>query len=375
MKKIIYITGSRSDFGLMLSTLKKIDKNSNLELSLIVTGMHLSKKYGKSINEIKKSGLKILKTIPIIEEEETKNLNMGISTGKCIIKLSKLLDKLKPDILLLEGDRFETLASAIAGAFLNIPIAHISGGDVSKSIDDSIRHAITKLAHIHFPGTKKSAQRIIKMGEEPWRVHMVGTPINVKISSKKDIKEKLGIDLNKKTILIIQHPVTTEFDIARKQMKELMGAINELKEQKIIIYPNNDPGSDKIINVIKEQTKKDTFVYKNLPQEIFTGILKNVEMIIGNSSAGIVEAPRFNIPCINLGIRQEGRERAKNVIDSKINKTHILNAIKKIKKPEFKEKITESETPYKSNKVEEKITNVLSKINKNNKMLKKVQTY
>jgi len=375
-RKIVYITGTRADFGLMYSTLSEINNNPKFDLSLIVTGMHLSKKYGYTIDLVKNSWFKIGMIIKLFKEETATNKDMAFALGKAIIAFTKAFEKIKPEIILIEGDRFEALAAAVSGAFLNIAVVHISGGDISRSIDDSIRHAVTKFAHIHLPGTKKSAERIIKMGEENWRVHMVGTPINKNFCSKYELEELFKLDFNKPVLLVIQHPITTQSDLASEQMKETMEAIKELNEQTVIIYPNTDAGGAEMIGVIDRYKKMSNLrIIPNIPSEQFMGLLKYSSVIIGNSSAGIVESSYFNTPCVNIGIRQEGRERAGNVIDVNYKKNEILNAVRKCLTEKFRKHITTKINPYKFDGVEKRIVRILANLKINKKLFNKNLTY
>ena len=289
MRKIVCVTGSRSEFGLLLSTLKAIDTDPNFDLSLIVTGMHLSKKHGHTLDFVRNSGINISKIIDLEINTGKSGFDTAVFSGKFLVEISKALEEIKPDILLIEGDRFEKLPAAIAAAHLNIPIVHACGGDVSGSIDDATRHAITKFSHIHLPGSPKSYERIIKMGEEPWRVHMTGTPLYKEFSSKEKLNEKFGVDLFKKTILVLQHPLNTQSSEAGKQMEATLKAAEFFNMQVIIIYPNTDSGSDQIIEVIKKYENKDNFfVFKNLDPESYMGLLNGVSVMVGNSSSGIV---------------------------------------------------------------------------------------
>jgi UDP-hydrolysing UDP-N-acetyl-D-glucosamine 2-epimerase len=374
-RKIVYITGTRAEYGLMQSTLKAINSHPSLELELIVTGTHLSGVFGYTIKDILKDDFKI-HTIQI--PEVTDGLSMAHSFGEAVIIFSKLLKKINPDILLLEGDRYEALAGAIAGAFLNIVVAHVSGGDVSGSIDDSIRHSITKFAHIHFPGTPKSAERIIKMGENSKYVFMVGTPgIEKHIKPDKNrIAKKFGLDPKKPVFLVIQHAVKSEEDKAGWQIKQTLEAVSAFNEQIVIIYSNNDPGSQDMIKEIEKYRKnRNVRIHKNIPRADFHDLMSISAIMIGNSSCGLTESPMFGLPVINIGIRQKGRERGGNVIDCSQDINDIKKAIKKALSGAFKEKIKRMKNPYKSDKTAEKISDILAKIKLDKKLLDKRLTY
>lgn len=372
MRKIIYFTGSRAEYGLMRSLLKTIDDNPNFELNLIVTGTHLSKKYGYTLEAIKKDRFKIISEIEILKDVETK-LSMIEAFSKCVLDAAKVLEKDKPDILLLQGDRSETLAAAIAASHLDIPIAHMSGGDITcgGTIDDFVRSAISDFSHIHFPSTKRSKDVLIKKGEEPWRVHFVGNPgVNLRnesFTNSEELINKLSINLKKEFIVVIQHPVKPEQ--AEKQMEETMSAIKELDMQAVVIYPNSDSGSQDIIKVIKKYENNLIKSYKTLSRSDFVGLLKLTKALVGNSSCGIAEAPSLNLPVVNIGKRQEGREKMSNVIDVDHNKEQIKEAIKRAINME--ENIDLKKIPYYAENSEEEIVKILLETELNENLLKK----
>ena len=375
MKKIVYVTGSRAEFGLMSQTLKAIDENPNLDLSVIVTGIHLTKEHD-SLEVVEQSGLKIAKVIyPKIDITQS-GANAAIFSGHLIEELTNTFNEIKPDIVLIEADRYEQLSTAIAATHLNIPIFHVSGGDVSKSMDDIIRHSLTKMAHIHLPGTDESAERIIKMGEEPWRVHMVGTPIFKDYASKEEVEKETNLNLSKETFLVVQHPVNSQVSESGEQMRQTLEAAESFNKQIVILYPSGDQGSKEMIEIIKEYEQKENFhIFKNLKPAIFMGLLNNISVMIGNSSAALVEAPFFKIPAINIGIREGGRERADNIIDAPHEKEKIKEAINKALSSEFKEVLENMKNPYAAENVEKNICEVLENINLGEELINKKMTY
>mgnify|MGYP001049651759 CR=1 FL=1 len=380
MRKILYISGSRADYGLMRETLFKIKKHPNLDLEIVATGMHLMPEFGKTINEIKKDGFKIHKINAVYEEDNKES--MAKFLGKFITLLVQKIKKINPNIILLLGDRAEMLGGAIVGAYLTIPTFHIHGGEVTSTVDEPVRHAITKLSHVHLVATKNSAKRIIKMGEEPWRVFVVGAPgldsiLNKKLVSPKEIAKKYKLNLSKPILLVIQHPVTTEVENAGWQMKETMEAIKELAYQAIIIYPNADAGGRKMIRVIKKY-EKYPFIksFKSIPHQEYLSLMKIASVMVGNSSSGIIEAPSFHLPAVNIGKREEGRERAENVIDVDYNKEEIKRAIKKaIYDKKFKERVKKCKNPYGDGKAGIRIVKILNKIKLDKKLLQKKMIY
>jgi UDP-hydrolysing UDP-N-acetyl-D-glucosamine 2-epimerase len=290
--------------------------------------------------------------------------------------------QMKPDIIMVLGDRVEPLAAAIAGAYMNIPLAHIHGGDICGNIDDSARHAITRLAHIHFPATKKSAARILKMGEEKWRVHMVGSPaldviLHEPLLPAGTIARKYALDLTRPIVLLIQHPVTTQVEEAQQQMRETLDAIVQLGYPTVAIYPNSDAGGRKMIEVIREYEGYPLIkTFKSLPRREYLSLMKIAGVMVGNSSSGIVEAPSFGLPAVNIGIRQEGRERGANVIDCGHRKNEIIKAIKKaLNDKEFLAEVKKCESPYGDGQAAPRIAGILSQIEITPALLQKKITY
>ncbi len=379
-KKILYISGTRADYGLMKNTLLEISKNPKLDLEIIATGMHLMPKFGRTLKEIKKDGFKVHK-IEAVYKKDSKESAVDF-IGKLIQLLNKELKKIKPDIILVLGDRAEALAGAVSGVYLVIPVAHVHGGDVSMTVDDVARHAITKLSSIHFAATEKSSKRIIKMGENPWRVYVVGAPgldgiLKSKIAAQKNITQKYHLDLSKPLLLVIQHPVTAEINRAGIHIEETMSAIKELGYQSIVVYPNADAGSRKMIQVI-EKYRKYPFIkiYKNIPRFEYLSLMRIASCIVGNSSGGIIEAPSFGLPAVNIGTRQKGREKSDNVIDVGYKKEDIKKAIKKaIYDKIFRKKTKSYKSPYGSGDAGKKIAKILSEVTIDDRLLNKTITY
>lgn len=383
MKKIAVVTGSRAEYGIFSPVLRAIKAHPGLRLSLVVAGMHLSYEFGYTVQDIENDGFKIDARVDMLLSSDTPE-SMAKGMGMGIIGLAQTWEQLKPDIILVVADRVEPLAAAIAGIYMNIPIAHIHGGDksIGGHADDSVRHSITKLAHIHFPATKKSAERLVKMGEDKWRVHMVGSPALDAILSEtllpaEALAEKLGINLPQPLILLIQHSVTTQFDEAPKQMRETLDAMVELGYSTVLIYPNSDSGGRKMIEVIREfESYPFIKTFKSLPRREYLSLMKEASVMVGNSSSGIIEAPSLGLPVINIGIRQEGRERGKNVIDVGHNKQKISAGIRKaLSDEEFLREVQKCENPYGDGKAAHRIVDILSKTEITPKLLQKRITY
>ena len=319
-RKILVTTGTRAEYGILRSLLKEIKRSKKLKLFLIVTGSHLSKKHGYTIKDIKKDHFKISYKIPMITNDNKTDVVKGL--GFSIVKFATVFNKIKPDFNLVLGDRDEMLASSIVAYHMNIPNAHIHGGDVSGGIDEYTRHAITKISNIHFVATEKSRKRVLKMGENPKYVFVTGSPsidelLQENFTDKKTLMKKYNVKLDNHTIILLQHPVTTQNEYTEKQIKTTLKAITQIGYETIAISPNADPGNSKIFKQLSFLSKKYNFVnfYASLPREDYLGLLKYSGVLVGNSSSGLIEGSYFGIPVINIGSRQIGREKAKNVID------------------------------------------------------------
>lgn len=382
-KKILVVTGTRAEYGILKPVLDGIKKNKNFKLFLVATGMHLSREFGYTIKGIKKDNFKIDAKVDLLLKDNT-GARMARSIGVGAIKFTRVFETLKPDIILVLGDREEIFAAAIAGLCLNISIAHLGGGDVGTGghIDESIRHSITKFAHLHFPFSQKSAGRILKLGEEKWRIFTTGSPavdniLHQKMINAKDISAEFSLDLSKPIILLVQHPLSIQPRDSGKQMEETMAAIKELKIQTVLIYPNADAGSKDIIKVINKY-KKHPFIkiFKNIPTAKYLSLMKVTNVIVGNSSSGILEAPSFGLPAVNIGLRQDGRERARNVIDVQYNKSDIKRAINKaIYDVKFIKKVKKCKSPFGTGNAAKKIVEILGEIEISPKLLHKKITY
>jgi GDP/UDP-N,N'-diacetylbacillosamine 2-epimerase (hydrolysing) len=372
--KICVVTGSRADYGLLLWVMKEIESKENLELVPVATGAHLEKKWGYTVDKIISDGFKNVVKIKS-HKGNTSPHGIALSMSECIKNFSEYFRNNKPEMLVILGDRHEILAVALASLPYNIPIAHLGGGEVSEgAIDDSIRHALTKLSHFHFAITEKCAERIIKMGEEPWRVHAVGSPrldftTRMKYKSKDELEKKLGIDFSKKTALTIFHPSTLENKSAEKQTKELLKALASIECQKLIFYPNIDVNSDIIIGKLEDfcKERKDAKLFQPLEMEDYLSLLNSVDIMIGNSSAGIVEAPSFRLPVVNVGNRQKGRDCMKNVIHVGNNSQEISDGINKgLYDKDFITSLSDLENIYGDGKASLKIADIISGIDFDN---------
>ena len=372
--KVCVITGNRSDFGLLKNLIFRINKSKKFTLKVIASGTHFSKKYGYTYNEIKNSKIKINgKIISKFNSDDSDGISQVISN--CVRHTSRLLKKLKPNLVIVLGDRYEILASTISASICRIPVAHIHGGEVtSGAIDESFRHSITKMSHIHFVANSIYKKRVIQLGENPKNVHVVGglgvDSINeTKLISKKEIEKKLNIKLNKKNFIVNFHPETTNKSSAKVHIKELLTPLNKLENTNLIFtIPGADLENKVIINSIKKfcKNKKNAYFFKSLGQINYFSLLKQIDGMIGNSSSGILEMPFFKKGTINIGDRQSGRLFANSVISVKNKKAAISSAIKKLLSKNFKKKIKKNNFMYGPPGASEKIIKILKKTNLNN---------
>lgn len=345
-KKICIILTTRGNYGKTKNILKLLNQDDNIELQVVLGGMVVSEKYGRMEHLLEKMNIKLIKKVNFVVEGESLT-SMVKTSGLAVLEFGTVFQELNPDLVLIVADRFECLPMAMAAAYLNIRIAHLEGGEVSGSIDESVRHAITKMAHLHFPATKEAGERIIKMGEDPSKVHIVGgTSLDVlnevSLSDLTDFNEYqksfgMGPILEakkKEYVIVIQHPVTTEYEDNLKHMKATLSAISNLDMNTFWILPNMDAGShalNKAIRQYRESNSKKLNIhyFKSLPIEIYGPLLANSACLIGNSSSGIRESAFLGIPSVNIGTRQQGRVRANNVLDVNYDEKEILVAIKK----------------------------------------------
>ena len=373
-KKIMVVINNRANYSRIRSVLVELRKK-NITIQLITNSAANLSKYGDLLNIIKKDKFKIHSKIYSVVEGEIPQ-TMTKSAGLIVLELSALLEKFKPDLVLIIADRFETLPIAIAASYMNIPIAHTQGGEQTGSIDESVRHATTKLSQIHFPSTKKSMENIIKMGEDKKNVYLTGCPSLDLIPNKipkldKSFFKKYRYvgnltDYKKPYIVILQHPVTTEFKNTSKQIIETINAIKNITKQIVWLWPNVDAGSDAISKKIRtfreENNPKNISFYKNFSPVDFLRLIDNADCFLGNSSSAIREGSYLGVPSVNIGSRQSNREKSKNIIDVDYNAKKILNAVNyQIKHGKYKK-----DNLYGDRKAGLRIANIIKKIKKIN---------
>jgi len=323
MRKVLYVTGTRADFGLMASTLQQIAAHPELQLQVAVTGMHLSPSYGLTVRDIEALGLPIVARVPTNVEDRTPSA-MALGIGEAVIGLTHALAQARPDLVMLIGDRGEMLAGAIAALHAGIPIVHLHGGERSGTVDEPVRHAITKLSHWHFVATEESRERVVRLGERPEHVWITGAPSLDGLAEqgarpRQQVLDELGLTAQARFLLVIFHPVVQEMDDAYEQTAALASALRDSlpDPQTHIVWlaPNADAGSGGILRALDEIRDERLHRVTHLPRPTFVAALRHAEALVGNSSAGIIEAASFGTPVVNIGNRQRARERNRNTID------------------------------------------------------------
>ncbi len=371
MRKICIVTGTRAEYGLLSRLMKLINDSSETQLQIIATNMHLSPKYGNTYQEIENDGFTIDCKVPIIDENGKDDANATLkSMSKALAGFADAYDALKPDLVVVLGDRYEILAAATAALIERIPIAHIHGGEITEgAYDDAIRHAITKMSHLHFPTTEDYRKRIIQLGEQPERVYNVGAlgVENIKklpLMSKQEIEDSINFGIDYKTILVTYHPVTLGNHTAEQDIKEFLQALEEKNDLRIIFtMPNSDTGGQAIVDAINTfvvNNAERAKAYKSLGVKRYLSVMKYVVAVVGNSSSGLLEVPSFGIPTLNIGDRQKGRIAADSVYHCDTDKASIIKGLDVILSSEFKKIPSETHNPYDKEGTAQAIFDVIS---------------
>jgi len=364
-QKICVVTSTRAEYGILKSVIKKINESTALSLQLLVTGTHMEEKFGHTISEIKQDG-HIIDHSFSIDLSSDKNIDVTKAMGRAVIGFADAYESLRPDMVLVLGDRFEILAAAQSALTMGIPLGHISGGDVTEgAIDDAIRHSITKMAHYHFVTNTDAKKRVVKLGEDPNRVFLTGNPAldnidKIEKLSKEELSKEIGFDLKDKNFLITFHPVTLEKGQAKNQIQEVLGALEEYQDVGLVFtMPNPDPENDIVRQSIEGFVKHHTnaIAHDSLGQFRYFNLMRHVDVVIGNSSSGLLEAPSFNLPCVNIGNRQSGRVQADLVFNADVEKNAIQHAIDAALKTGKKETVN----PYGDGQSAEHIVDILEK--------------
>lgn len=378
MRKVLIICGSRGDYGFIKPVINEIKSRKDITYKTLLTNMHLLPKFGNSFREFEKDDIEINYKIYNTLDGYT-NVTMAKSLGIYILQLPEILEDYKPDIVLISGDRGEHLMSAIACSHMNIPVAHIQAGEVSGNVDGNIRHSITKLAHIHFCSNTDAYDRVKKLGEEEFRIFNTGAPQLDEIFRMdfptNHIRKKLSIPEGD-ICLIINHSITEESDESGEQMKTLIDSMKLFDYIKVLIMPNSDAGSLEVRKIISGLEEKDGyFIYYNLNRNDFIAIMKECKFIIGNSSCGLIEAPVFKKPTINIGRRQMNRLQTKNVINCEYDTSQIVDSIKKLDSDMFKKDLESVKSVYGDGNSSGKIVDILENIQLGKKLTDKKITY
>ncbi|WP_085992727.1 UDP-N-acetylglucosamine 2-epimerase [Oceanobacillus senegalensis] len=364
MKRICIITGTRAEYGLLKPLIRKVKHDEQLELKLIVTGMHLSPEFGLTHKEIEADGFKIDEKLEILMSSDTP-IGISKSMGLAMISFAECFARIEPDMIIVLGDRYEVFSAVSAASVMRIPIAHLYGGETTEgAIDEAFRHSITKMSYLHFTSTEAYSKRVIQLGEDPLRVFNVGA-IGVeniktlKLLSKQEVEEAIGLKLNGNIALVTFHPVTLESNTTERQFRNLIRALDNLEDMKIIFTKSNSDTDGRIINQMIDKyvndNKEKAVKFTSMGQLLYLSTMKYADVVIGNSSSGIVEAPFFEVPTVNIGDRQKGRIQADSILDCSPNKEDIMNSVRKALRIKFSGKIKNINNPYGDGNVSDKI--------------------
>jgi UDP-N-acetylglucosamine 2-epimerase (non-hydrolysing)/GDP/UDP-N,N'-diacetylbacillosamine 2-epimerase (hydrolysing) len=367
-RTIAVITTSRADYSHLYWPLRDLSENENVDLKIIALGSHLSPEFGNTVQEIEKDGFRIDSRIECLLSSDS-DVGMAKTIGVATLSLADLLGKMRPDLLLLIADRYEMLAPAAVALALRIPVAHIEGGEISEgAIDDAVRNALTKLSHIHFTSTLAARERVIALGEEEWRVHRAGAPSldhlrRQPLLTREEIEKRLQLNIQTPTILVAYHPVTIARDTLQ-EVEAVFTALGNLREQILFCYPNADAGSRELAERTKSfiASRGHGKIFTNLDTVTYLSLLRQVDMLVGNSSSGIMESASFALPTVNVGLRQQGRERPRNVLDADADANLILQAIDRARTREFRDSLAGMANPYGAGRASETIVRVLTTV-------------
>ncbi len=376
-RTIAVVTSSRADYSHLYWPLRELAAHPDVELKLLVLASHLSPEFGGTVREIEADGFAISARIECLLSSDT-DVGMAKSIGLGVLSLADTLGAMRPDLLLLIADRYEMLAPAAVALALRIPIAHIEGGEFSEgAIDDAVRNALTKMSHIHFTSTENARERVISMGEEPWRVHRAGAPSldhlrRSTLLTRQQLEHQLGVDLANGSVLVTYHPVTLLSDTV-SEADALFRALEAIPQQLLFCYPNADAGSRSLIVRAKDfvQSRGNGRIFVNLPAVQYWSLLRNVDVMIGNSSSGIMETASFALPTVNVGLRQKGRERPQNVLDASPTADAILEKVREAQSSAFHQSISGMTNPYGDGHASERILQVLTNLPSRDELLLK----
>ena len=367
-RRIAVVTTSRADYSHLYWPLHDLSRHPDVDLQLIAMGPHLSPEFGHTVREIEQDGIPIAARIECLLSSDT-DVGMAKTIGLATLSLADCLGQMRPDLLLLIADRYEMLAPASVALALRIPLAHIEGGEISEgAIDDAVRHALTKMSHVHFTSTFAARDRVIALGEEAWRVHRAGAPSidhlrRDTLYTLEQLQAQLQIEVKSPSTVVAYHPVTILTDTTQ-EADELFTALREVSGQILFCYPNADAGSRELIQRTEQfrAHRPDTHIFVNLPALSYWSLLRQAAIMIGNSSSGIMETPSFALPTVNVGMRQQGRERSRNILDAAPDQADILAKIAIARSEQFRVSLKGMENPYGDGRASEKIVEVLTSV-------------
>ncbi|MCY7294360.1 UDP-N-acetylglucosamine 2-epimerase [Alteromonas sp. a30] len=372
--KVCVVTGTRAEYGLFYWLLKALNDDPSFELQLVVTGMHLSPEFGSTYQEIEKDGFPIHDTVEILLSGDSP-VAITKSTGLALMGFAESFKNLQPDLVMLLGDRFEALGAATAALFANIPIAHLHGGEATfGAVDESIRHAISKMAHIHFPATEEYRARLIQMGEQPESVYNVGalgveSSVKTQALSKQALEESIGFDLGERFFLVTYHPVTLDVQEQREGMQAMLEALDAFPNVKLLItFPNADAHGRELIDTLKRyvsQNSERVYLTESLGRVRYLSALSHCACVVGNSSSGVIEAPSFSVPTVDIGCRQQGRARADSVFNCKPTKDSILKTLNHVMAQKYSAADPIFTNPYDGGETSQQIIEILKAIDLN----------
>ena len=378
-RTIVAITGSRGEWGYLRPILRLIDADPDLDHAIVATNMHLLSEFGMSVHEIERDGFVVAERIHMTFDGYTA-ATMTKSLAVFLLELPGVLERLRPDVLLLAGDRGEQLMAAIAGAHLGIPVAHIQAGELSGNVDGIVRHAITKLAHLHFAANEQFAERVRRLGEQPFRIHATGAPLVDElvagpVTSREELDRRYRIAPDTPFVLAVQHPVTEEEGDAGRQAAVMLEALVELDLPTFFVYPNSDAGSDLIRAELDRLRRPGFRFFRNLPREDYLGLMAAAATMVGNSSSGIMEAPTFGTPAVNVGRRQIGRLQAANVINVPFELGALSDALRRATSAPFRAQAAAAVNPYGDGHASARIVDVLKHVKIDRELLDKEMEY
>ena len=370
MRTIAAVTVGRSDVGLYAPIVRAIVDHPGLELSVLAAAAHLAPEFGRTVEELRRLGWPVTEEVEMTLASDSPQA-VAKSLGLGVLGFAQAFARSRPDVLLVMGDRFEMLSAVAAALPYNIPVAHVHGGETTRgAMDEAIRHAITKMAHIHFATTREYGRRILQMGEEPWRVHVTGSPAvdNIRATEPMALdrmEERLGIPLSGPFLLVTYHPVTLEYEDTPRQVANLVEALERVDLPTVVTYPNADTAGRAIIeavNAFVERAPRRRVAVKSLGASMYYGLMSHAAAMVGNSSSGLIEAPSFRLPVVNVGTRQEGRVRAANVIDVGYEADDIEAGIRRALSPDFRAGLEGLQNPYGDGRAARRIVEVLATV-------------